>query len=165
MPAPKGNQFWKLAPTIGRKPKWTDPEELRSACEEYFEYVETNPLFDNHVISFQGCGTDHAVDKMRAMSIQGLCVFLGVARSTWNKYREDEVFSEVCEYVEMVMFEQKLTGAAAGLLNPSIIQRDLGLADKQDLDHKSAGKRIKTNWNIHPVTTKKENSVLKFKNN
>jgi hypothetical protein len=31
-----------------------------------------------------------------------------------------------------VIYEQKFTGAAADLLNPNIIARDLGLADKQD---------------------------------
>ena len=31
-----------------------------------------------------------------------------------------------------MIYEQKFTGAAAGLLNPNIIARDLGLADKTD---------------------------------
>lgn len=153
MAAPIGNQFWKLAPTQGRKPLWEDPEELRSACVEYFEHVESTPLLDSQVIAYQGDGFDHPVIKMRAMSIQGLCAFLGIARQTWNNYREKEEFLVVCEWVEMVMFDQKFSGAAAGLLNPSIIQRELGLTDKQELDHKSGGKRIKANWNIHPVTT------------
>jgi hypothetical protein len=132
-----GNQFWKLAPNIGRKPIWENPEEMRAACEEYFEHVISTPFWDNQVISFQGVGTDHPVEKMRAMTIDGLCVFLGIARSTWRNYRTNPVFMPVTEYVESVMFDYKLTGAAAGFLNANIIIRDLGLKDSAEIDHRS----------------------------
>jgi len=154
-PAPKGNQFWKLAPTMGRKPKWEDPEVLREACEEYFEHIVSTPLQEQTVIAFQGIPTFVDVSKMRTMSIQGLCVFLGIVRSTWKQYCEKEDFSTVCEYVEQTMYDYKLTGASAGLLNPSILARDLKLSDKIETDVTSGGKRIKNDWHIHPVSTKK----------
>jgi hypothetical protein len=153
MAAPLGNQFWRLAPTNGRKPLWEDPDDLKQAVEEYFDSVVSNPLFETQVIAFKGDGYDHPIDKMRTMSIQGLCVFLGIARQTWNNYKTKEEFLAVCEWAEMVMFDYKLSGAAAGLLNPSIIQRDLGLVDRKDHDVKSGGVPIKNNWHIHPVTT------------
>ena len=36
---------------------------------------------------------------------------------------------------EEIIYNQKFTGAAADLLNPNIIARELGLADKQQNEH------------------------------
>ena len=159
MSAPEGNQFWKLAPTMGRKKLWETPEDLQKACEEYFEKIVSTPLLEDTVISFQGHPTHVPMKKMRTMSIQGLCVFLGIARNTWRNYSEGkdeyEDFLLVTEYVEQVMYDYKLTGASAGLLNPSILARDLKLSDKIETDVTSGGKRIKNDWHIHPVSTKK----------
>jgi len=155
MAAPKGNQFWKLKPKHGRSPIWEDPEVLREACEEYFDHIVSTPLLEQQVISFQGQPTFIEVEKMRTMSIQGLCVFLGIVRTTWKKYCDDEAFLAVTEYVEKTMYDYKLTGASAGLLNPSILARDLKLSDKIETDVTSGGKRIKNDWHIHPVSTKK----------
>jgi len=155
MPAPKGNQFWKLAPTTGRKPIWNDPAVLQAACEEYFQYVVDNPLQEDKAFAYEGHAFNHDVSKMRTMSIEGLCVFLGIVRNTWKGYAEKDDFLTVCEYVEHVMYDYKLTGASAGLLNPSIVQRDLGLKDKSETDITSGGRKITNNWTITPVTTKK----------
>ena len=157
-PAPKGNQFWKLVPSMGRKKLWEDPDVLQEACEEYFDYVVSTPLQEEQVLSRMGNPNFIKVDKMRTMSIQGLCVFLGITRPTWKNYcdHEDyEAFFGVTAYVEQVMYDYKLTGASAGLLNPSILARDLKLSDKIETDVTSGGKRIKNDWHIHPVSTKK----------
>ena len=70
---------------------------------------------------------------MRAMTIAGLCMFLDIAQDTWINWRKSRTdLSEVITRAEAVIFQQKFSGAAADLLNPSIIARDLGLAEKQD---------------------------------
>jgi len=132
-PAPKGNQFWKLAPKQGRRPIWEDPEVLRKACEEYFEYVVDTPIEEDGTFAFQGQVTHEPIKKMRTMSIEGLCVFLGIVRQTWNTYKIKEEFLAVTEYVTNVMYDYKIAGAAAGQLNQSIIVRDLGLRDTSDI--------------------------------
>lgn len=76
---------------------------------------------------------------MRAMTIDGLCIFLDIARDTWNNYRERQDFLAVCQRVEQIIRTQKFQGAAADLLNPSIIARDLGLADKSELSGPDGG--------------------------
>jgi hypothetical protein len=134
--APAGNQFWKARSSHGRKPIFKTPEALLEACSEYFEWVEANPLWEDKIISFQGVATHVDVAKMRAMTISGLCIFLDIGRRSWDEYRAREDFSPVCEQVEQTIREQKFTGAAADLLNPSIIARDLGLADKTELTGK-----------------------------
>lgn len=132
MAAPKGNQFWKARSSHGRKPIFSSPEKLLDACEQYFRWVEENPLHEQKVFVFQGNVTRVDVPKMRAMTIGGLCIFLGIDHTTWINYREREGFLNVTREVEQVIREQKFTGAAADLLNANIIARDLGLADKQE---------------------------------
>lgn len=132
MAAPAGNQFWKARSSHGRKPIFGSPDELWSACQEYFEWVEANPLYEDKLVTFQGMATHEPVAKMRAMTLSGLCIFLDIARRTWDEYRSREDFSPVCDAVEETMRDQKFTGAAADLLNANIIARDLGLADKQE---------------------------------
>ena len=67
------------------------------------------------------------------MTIAGLCLFLDIDKTTWENYRANPDFFRVCQEVENGIYQQKFTGASADLLNASIIARDLGLADKQDL--------------------------------
>jgi hypothetical protein len=139
MSAPKGNQFWKARSSHGRKPIFETSEALQEACSEYFEWVEANPLWEDKIISFQGVATHVDVAKMRAMTINGLCIFLDIGRRSWDDYRVRQDFSPVCEQVEQTIREQKFTGAAADLLNPAIIARDLGLADKTELTGANGG--------------------------
>lgn len=73
---------------------------------------------------------------MRAMTIGGLCIFLDINRGTWNAWRaQEDDYSEVIARAEEIIYDQKFSGAAADLLNPNIIARDLGLRDKTDVDH------------------------------
>jgi hypothetical protein len=133
MSAPKGNRFWQARSSHGRKPIFGSPEELWFACEEYFEWVENNPLWEAKPFAYQGVITIAEMPKMRAMTIGGLCIFLDIDRTTWLEYSRREDFSNVALRVDEIIRDQKFTGAAADLLNPNIIARDLGLADKSEL--------------------------------
>lgn len=139
MAAPAGNQFWKARSSHGRGPIFAGPDDLLEACMEYLDWVEQNPLWVDKIISFQGVATHVDVAKMRAMTISGLCIFLDVARRTWDDYRAREDFLPVCNHVEQIIRDQKFTGAAADLLNANIIARDLGLADKTELTGRDGG--------------------------
>lgn len=139
MAAPKGNDFWKARSSHGRNPIFAGPDELWAAATEYFDWVDANPLYEDKVTSFQGVNTHEPVAKMRAMTISGLCIFLDIARSTWDGYRAAEGFSGITTRVDDVIRTQKFEGASADLLNPSIIARDLGLADKSELTGAGGG--------------------------
>lgn len=139
MAAPVGNQFWKARSSHGRNPIFADPETLWLAASEYFEWVEANPLWEDKVTSFQGANTHEPIAKMRAMTLAGLCIFLDIARSTWDQYRANKDFSVVATRVEEIIRTQKFEGASADLLNASIIARDLGLADKSELTGPNGG--------------------------
>lgn len=130
MAPPKGNQFWKMRAKHGRDKLFASPELLWEACCEYFEWVAANPLWEAKAFSFQGVVTIEQLPKMRAMTIDGLTLFLGIDRRTWNAWRDQDDFSEVVMKADQVIREQKFAGAAADLLNPNIIARDLGLVDR-----------------------------------
>lgn len=135
MPAPVGNEFWKARSSHGRSPKFQTPEILWDACCEYFEWVEQNPLQEAQAFAYQGDVKVQPLPKMRAMTVSGLCIFLDISLQNWTEYRERKGFSDVTTRVDEIIRTQKFQGAAAGLLNPSIIARDLGLSDKQEHEH------------------------------
>lgn len=139
MAAPKGNRFWEARTKHGRDLIFADPEKLWEACVEYFEWVADNPLQEGKLVSYQGDSKVESVPKLRAMTIGGLCIFLGIDRKCWAAYREREDFIPIVDAAEEIIREQKFTGAAADLLNPNIIARDLGLADKSELTGKDGG--------------------------
>lgn len=139
MPAPKGNRFWEQRSSHGRAPIFSDPQELWSACCEYFAWVEENPLWETKAMVVQGAPHQEPIAKMRAMTIGGLCLFLDITRPTWADYKKREGFSSICLAAEEIIYQQKFQGAAADLLNPAIIARDLGLADKSEVSGLDGG--------------------------
>jgi DNA-packaging protein gp3 len=134
-----GNKFWLIRSSHGRNPIFASAGDLWTACVEYFEWVEENPLFEAKAFAYEGCVTIEKLEKMRAMTIDGLVLFLDISRQTWNEYKKLPDFIAVTEQAENVIRSQKFGGAAAGLLNANIIARDLGLSDKTELTGKDGG--------------------------
>lgn len=138
MAAPKGNKFWEARSSHGRAPIFKTPDDLWSACVEYFQWCEDNPL--QEAIVYQGVlNTDQSKPLMRAMTISGLCLFLDIDKTTWENYRQKEDFFRITTRAEAIIYNQKFAGASAGLLNANIIARDLGLSDKSELTGKDGG--------------------------
>lgn len=131
-------RLWeKVSP--GQPPKFKTPEEMWDRAVEYFKDCEQNPLMESKPFAFQGGSWLEEVPKMRAMTQQGLCAYLNISVSTWHNYKSRPEFLEITSLIEAVMFDQKFTGAASGHLNANIIARDLGLADKRDIDLTASG--------------------------
>lgn len=126
-----GNELWRRRQRHGRKLSFETPEDLEAACHEYFDWADANPLWEMKAFSN---GLTAKLPHPRAMTIRGLCVYIGLGRRSWDDYRTRDGYAEICEIVEDIMFEQKFAGAAAGLFNATIIARDLGLADRQEVD-------------------------------
>lgn len=142
MSAPMGNKFWEMRSTHGRKPIFESQEELWLKACGYFNWCHENPLFE---IKAFNCGemgiVQESIAKMRAMTITGLCFYLGISRQGWKEYKEKKDFSDIVEQIESVIYSQKFEGASAGLLNASIIAREIGLSNgdssntsKDDID-------------------------------
>ena len=139
MAAPLGNQFWKARSSHGRKPIFSSPEQLWDAASEYFDWVEANPLWEYKSYQYQGVPVQDQIPKMRAMTESGLCIFLDITTSCWIDYKNNKDFSQVTTRICEIIRTQKFEGAAAEFLNPNIIARDLGLADKSELTGKAGG--------------------------
>ena len=141
MAAPENNQFWKLRSKHGRNKIFESPEIMWDAACEYFQWCEENPLIE---IDFKGKDAiEVELPKMRAFTMQGLCLFLDVNTVYFNQFemglkgKKDEVskdFSKIITRIRETIYNQKFTGSAAGFLNPNIIARDLGLVEKSSVD-------------------------------
>ena len=132
---PKGNTFWRQRKTHGRKTVFETPEELEAACLNYFDWCHDNPLWETKVSN----GSVYELPKMRAMTHRGLCIHLGIDSKTWWNYRSRDEFKEVCQLVDDIMYELKFSGVSAGLLNPTIIARDLNLREKTEVTGEGGG--------------------------
>ena len=135
MAAPANNQFWKLRSKHGRDKIFETPEMLWEAACEYFEACENNNLEET---DFRGKdATEVTIPKMRAFTWAGLETFLDMSDEGLRNYKvkpEYKDFVGVITRIERIMYDQKFTGAAAGLLNPAIIARDLGLKEQTDMN-------------------------------
>lgn len=139
--APTGNQFWKLRAKHGRDTLFETPELLWDAACEYFDWCEQNPLTEAKAFAFQGEITVTNLNKLRAFTMSGLCLFLGCTESYFRTFKStatestNKDFLTVISQIEQTVYNQKFQGAAADLLNANIISRDLGLVDRTDNKH------------------------------
>jgi hypothetical protein len=138
MAAPKGNQYWKLADPnkIGTQVIWESPEDLWEKACEYFEWCDNNPLQEEKVFHFKGEITKTDTWKMRAYTLKGLCIFLGVNEKYFNQFpiENNQEYTNVITRIRDIIFTQKFEGAAADLLNQNIVAMELGLAQKKQID-------------------------------
>ena len=133
MDARIGNQFWKLRSKHGRGTLFATPELLWEAACEYFEWCENNPLIEQ---DFAGKDAKEvSKNKMRPFTWQGLAMYCDATSTYFSDFKKEcsKDFSEILSRIEDVIYRQKFEGASCGFFNPSIIMRDLGLADKQEL--------------------------------
>lgn len=130
MAAPKGNEYYLLRNSSGVEPLYKEPERLAEDCNEYFLWALNNPLIE---VDFKGKDAIRVeIPKMRPFTLEGLCNYLGICVNTFKKYEKREGFVTVTTQVRQIIDNQQFEGAAAGFLNPNIIARKLGLADKSE---------------------------------
>jgi hypothetical protein len=86
MGAPVGNQFWKQQSKHGRDKLFATPLLLWEAACEYFEWCDNNPLKEAKAFAFQGSVTIENMDKMRAYTIEGLCLYLETKSALIKKH-------------------------------------------------------------------------------
>jgi hypothetical protein len=134
MPAPLGNQFWKLADW--GKPKAYQPDDLWEKACDYFEWCESNPWNKNEAIKGgDAAGTIMQIPTERPFTIHAFCIFAGIVTKTFWNYEQDEAYLPICTRIREIIYSQKFEGAVVGAFNANIIARDLGLSDKSELKH------------------------------
>jgi len=130
---PKGNEFWKARASTGPDKIFSTPQALWDAAQEYFQWVRDNPIYEQRLVTYLGDYQRVDVPKMRAMTIYGLCGFLGVTSKTWYLYKDYEGYQDVCAAIDETIRQQKIEGAMANQLNQLVVVRELGLKDKKEL--------------------------------
>ena len=135
--AEASDQLWKLSvANRWRLHKNATPENVLEIVCEYFQWCVDNPLLEAKLVTYEGVSTLEHIPRMRAMTLKGLCSFLCIHIDTWASWRRGDdrrYLQPVVKWAEQVIYDQKFSGAAAGFLNPNIIARDLGLAEKSEL--------------------------------
>lgn len=132
MAAPKGNTYWKLSKgwAVGNDKSYT-PAALWDKAVEYFNWIDKNPLHESKGFSN---GLILEMTKLRAMTIKGFCLFAEISTQTFTNYDKEDAYFAITAKIRDIIYTQKFEGAAAGLFETNIIARELGLADKQQLD-------------------------------
>lgn len=130
MAAPQGNQFWKMRAKHGRDKIFSTPEDLWSACEEYFEATDKRKWYKTE---FHGKNAkEFKVPTETPYTWTGLYLFLDIDHKTWLAYEKREDFAPIATRVRNIIYTQKMEGAAVGAFNATIISRDLGLTEKTE---------------------------------
>jgi len=147
MAFPIGNQYWKhILNKAGRRRRFQSPQELAKEADDYFQWIEENPLTEYKAFGYTGKVVVQPMPVIRAMTISQFCGFAGISYSAWINFkkaiREATLKSEpakhefefVIESIENVIFNQKFQAAAGNLLNANIISRELGLMVNEPMD-------------------------------
>jgi hypothetical protein len=156
MAAPLKNKYWQLRKTHGRPTAFKTPLSLWKAACKYFKFCDDNPWVRKECIkSGEKAGTTFDVETMIPYTIKGFQIHSGVCRTYLTdlenscqpkdgkkQTKRQKDFADIIACVKDVIYTHKFEGASAGHFNPSIIARDLGLVEQQDI--KSAGQQIKS---------------------
>lgn len=152
MSAPAGNTYHLLRERSGRNRKFEKPEDFWNECVAYFEWCDANPWMKAEQLKkpykskdADGKETWHTVAYIptaRPYTKEGLCLFIGIDTKTFDNYSNENKeraesykdFFPIASRVKAIIYNQKFEGAAVGAFNASIIARDLGLADKHEVD-------------------------------
>lgn len=159
MPAPEGNQFWKIRSKHGRDKLFATPELLWEAATEYFEWCDTNPFMKaeaKNVSVGNNGGSEIQIIEIpvkRPYTIHGFCLFVGASVDFWKSFKRqlkenDKDFIPTIQAIDQCIYDQKFTGAASGFFNATIISRDLGLKDQSEV--------VQTNNNFNTSITPEE---------
>lgn len=110
------------------------PEQVFDFAVRYFTWAEDNALKAAETASFQGIVTENLVHKVRVFTVTGFCLFAGLSSAVMTKWRREPGFSEVMEFIDSVISEQKFQLAANGIINASFIGKDIGIDKSAEIN-------------------------------
>lgn len=134
-----GNEIWQVRTNHGRDALFNNPEKLKEAAVNYFEWCKSNPRFVK------------GIPVTRPYLLEGFMVYLETSHQWWYQFKkrcikkQESDFLAVIEWIEETMYNQKVEGAACGEYQPMIIARLVGLREQQQHEHSGpAGGPIET---------------------
>jgi hypothetical protein len=143
----RGAEYWekrKKQGWVGQPKKIPSPEDLWELFCEYCQWVDTNPIKKEEVVkSGWLAGQKFDTNQARPYTWGTFELYVheqtGLVKMDDYKSNKEGRYSEytgVIQAIDSSIREQKFAGASAGHFNANIISRDLGLADKQQVDVK-----------------------------
>lgn len=159
MAAPIGNQFWKLRSRHGMHKLFETPELLWEAACEYFQWCIDNPIIE---VDFRGKDMEQVnIPKARVFTIIGVCNYCGCTEAYFSNFKgvlkgkDDDLskgFSDIVARIESTIRDNKYMLGCAGVANPAIIMRDLGLREYHD----NKNSTVAENLNVNVELTKED---------
>ena len=134
---PEDRRLWRLHKT-GRMTsvEFFGPDDLWERCCNYFEWATDNPILEHKPYVSNGEDVNLQIEHPQVFTKEGLRSYLGISKNRYKELKEDPEYADVIERVETQIYVNKFNGAAANVMNPMIISRELGLRDK--LEHTGA---------------------------
>lgn len=143
---------------VGRARKYT-PEQAFEMAIKYFEWAELNAIKAAETSSFQGKTYQDEIHKPRIFTLTGLKLFCSWSDPLILGWRKEPGYSEVMEFIDSVIFEQKFQLAANGIVNAAFISKDLGI-DKGDTFNINANANAEAESNSEEAMEKAVMNVL-----
>lgn len=103
------------------------PEHVHKLAISYFEWAESSAIKAAETAAFQGRVGESKVHKVRVFTWNGLRLFVGISDSVVTKWRKDEAYAPVIEFIDTVIYEQKFQLAANGIINAGFIGKEMGI--------------------------------------
>lgn len=122
-------EIWDIIDPVNRagRPVAYTPERLWEVSCGYFRWALSKPLLEDKLF---GSGLRENVKHPKPFTKRALCVYLEITMRTFDSYCHRAEYQLVTETIKSIMFDQKFSAAAAGMMNPSIVARELGLVDR-----------------------------------
>lgn len=119
--------------TWGKKRVVNSAEELLQHFHDYTEYMVDNPI-ETHKVGFhEGVQVDGYEKRARPWTMNGFRNWIGIGHGQgWANLKKRH--RGAVEIIESAVYQQKFEGAAAGIFSASIMQRDLQLADRKQIE-------------------------------
>lgn len=135
MPAPQGNQFWKLRSKHGRDKLFASPELLLESAYEYFQWCDDNPWVSTETTTTDKGTFTKEKPTQRPYSRMGWYLYIGASETWLKEFKKvaNEDFLLVIQEIEQAIDKQQWEGASVGAFNANIIARTLGLKDQSDV--------------------------------
>jgi len=126
-------------------------EDLWSRFLEYRDHSNKTPIVEPRIFSGKEGPQYGHLNKIRPLTLNGLCNFIGMHPGTWSLWKRTEsekiveseskesFFLEVILQIESIIYDDQFQGAAVDIFNASIISRKLGLTEKREFTGPNGG--------------------------
>lgn len=109
------------------------PEEVFDFAVRYFTWAEGEAIKAIETAAFQGVVSENLIHKPRVFTLTGLALFMGVKIGSFARWRSEPGYSDVMEFIDNVIYEQKYQLGVAGIINSTIVGKELGIDKPQEI--------------------------------